>query len=345
MKKEKEIIPLTFDYVFTSIFNNPNNIDIVESFLAAYFNETINNIRGKVKINNRDLIKLNKKDSRKQVDLILDLNGEKINIELNNDLSQGKENRNVVYASKIHGSQLKVGEKNYLKILRTLQINLNNFNSNEKKLRETYYLRNEEGKILSKKFQIDYIDLEKADKNLYNEDEKKLARWCRVIKSKTRENLKKELGEGLMKKETKEKLVEEVEKYTDDEEVFALYSNYTREELERNTIIEEARIAKEEAKVAKAEAKELQKKANEDRKKAKKLQEKANEDRKKAKKLQEEASEYFNKTKEFEKKIKQDVIEQNKIKIAKKMLTKKMDITLISEITELSPEEILDINK
>ena len=252
--KEKEIIPLTFDYVFTSIFNNPDNIDIVESFLAAYFNEDIKNIKGKVKINNRDLIKTNKKDSKKQVDLILDLNGEKINIELNNDLYKGKENRNIVYASKIHGSQLKEGEKNYLNILRTLQINLNNFNSNKNSLRETYYLRNEKGDILSEKFQIDYVDLAKADKNLYNEDEKLLARWCRVIRSETREKLRKEIGEELMEEKTKDKLVEEVDKYTDDEEVIALYSNYTREELERNTIIEEARLAKEELRAAKEEA-------------------------------------------------------------------------------------------
>ena len=149
--KEKEIIPLTFDYVFTNIFNNPKNIDIVESFLAAYFNEKLENIKGKVKINNRDLIRNSKKDSRKQVDLVLDLKGEKINIELNNDLSKGKENRNIVYASKIHGNQLKEGERDYNNILKTLQINLNNFSSNKEKLRETYYLRNEEGKTLTKK--------------------------------------------------------------------------------------------------------------------------------------------------------------------------------------------------
>ena len=254
--KEKEIIPLTFDYVFTNIFNNPKNIDIVESFLAAYFNEKLENIKGKVKINNRELIRNSKKDSRKQVDLVLDLKGEKINIELNNDLSKGKENRNIVYASKIHGNQLKEGERDYNNILKTLQINLNNFSSNKEKLRETYYLRNEENKILTKKFQIDYVDLEKANENIYNEDEKLLAKWCRVITSKTKEKLKEEIGEGLMEKETKEKLVDEVEKYTDDDEVYVLYSNYTREELEKNTLLDDVRRAKEELKQAKKEAKE-----------------------------------------------------------------------------------------
>ena len=267
--KEKEIIPLTFDYVFTNIFNNPKNIDIVESFLAAYFNEKLENIKGKVKINNRDLIRNSKKDSRKQVDLVLDLKGEKINIELNNDLSKGKENRNIVYASKIHGNQLKEGERDYNNILKTLQINLNNFSSNKEKLRETYYLRNEENKILTKKFQIDYVDLEKANENIYNEDEKLLAKWCRVITSKTKEKLKEEIGEGLMEKETKEKLVDEVEKYTDDDEVYVLYSNYTREELEKNTLLDDVRRAKEELKRAKKEAEEELKQAKKEAKEQK----------------------------------------------------------------------------
>ena len=44
-----------------------------------------------------------------------------------------------------------------------------------------------------------------------------------------------------MEKEAKEKLVEEVDKYSSDDEVIALYSAYTRDELERNTYLKEAR--------------------------------------------------------------------------------------------------------
>lgn len=33
--KEGEIIPLIFDYVFTAIFNNKENINILENFLAC----------------------------------------------------------------------------------------------------------------------------------------------------------------------------------------------------------------------------------------------------------------------------------------------------------------------
>ena len=74
----------------------------------------------------------------------------------------------------------------------------------------------------------------------YNDYSNKLARWCMVLTSKTKEEFKKYLGEDLMEKEAKEKLEEKTSKMSDDEEVYALYSAYTKEELEKNTLIEEA---------------------------------------------------------------------------------------------------------
>ena len=74
----------------------------------------------------------------------------------------------------------------------------------------------------------------------YNDYSNKLARWCMVLTSKTKEEFKKYLGEDLMEKEAKEKLEEKTSKMSDDEEVYALYSAYTKEELEKNTLIVEA---------------------------------------------------------------------------------------------------------
>lgn len=34
--KENELIPLTFDIMFTEIFNNPDNICILEEFISNY---------------------------------------------------------------------------------------------------------------------------------------------------------------------------------------------------------------------------------------------------------------------------------------------------------------------
>ena len=68
-----EIIPITFDYVFTSIFNNENNIDILENFLASYLEIPIEKVRGKVTILSRNLELSHKRDRIIQIDLLADI--------------------------------------------------------------------------------------------------------------------------------------------------------------------------------------------------------------------------------------------------------------------------------
>ena len=58
-----------------------------------------------------------------------------------------------------------------------------------------------------------------------------------------------------MRDESKEKLIKNVERYSSDEDVFTLYTELSKSELEKNTMIAEARderIAIEKANVAKS---------------------------------------------------------------------------------------------
>ena len=246
--KEGEIIPLNFDYVFTSIFNNEKNINIIENFLSVYLEIPIEKIKEKVKLQSRELPLENKKIRRKQVDLIIEIEGEKINIELSNQMNQGIIERNIVYLCSIHARELKYGDNKYQNIKKTLQINLNNFKCNKEKIKESYYIQNEEGEKLSEKIQIDVIDMEKARERCYTNSETKLARWCRIITSKRIEEIIEVMGDDLMEEEAREQLIEEVEEINRDDEVIALYSAYTQEELERNSIIyEETEKAREKA--------------------------------------------------------------------------------------------------
>ncbi len=244
IRKEKlekgKIIPLTFDYVFTSIFNNPENIKILENFLSCYLEMPLEKLRGKVKIVPRNLKLESKMEASKQVDLILELEDEKINIELSNRVNVGIINRNIVYACGIHSRNLKYGEKDYNNIGRTIQINLNHYHTNQK-LKETYYLRNEEGRILSKKFRIDFLDMVIGKKMCYTGSENNLAKWCVAFTAETEEEFLRAVGEIMMEEEAREKLIDEVNKYSNDEEVFALYSAYTRQELEYNTFMSDAK--------------------------------------------------------------------------------------------------------
>ena len=78
----KKFIPLYFDVVFTGIFNDENNIDILENFISVYFNIPLQKVKGHIEIKSRYIESKAKTEKKKQVDIILDLDGEKINIEL-----------------------------------------------------------------------------------------------------------------------------------------------------------------------------------------------------------------------------------------------------------------------
>lgn len=241
---EGEIIPLSNDFMFTEVFNNKENIEILEYFISGYFDIDIKQIKGNLKILSRNLRIENKKEKNKQIDLLLDYNKEKINIELNNDLPKGKLDRNVVYISKVHSRNLKYAEKNYNNITKTIQINLNNFGCNKYNLIESYYLKNDKGDKLTEKLQIDFVDMAKSLDPCYNEvdeRERKIRRWCKMFLSKTKKELEEYIGDDLMSDEIKNKLVETVEELSGDDEMVYLYTELSDRELTFNTMMDDAK--------------------------------------------------------------------------------------------------------
>ena len=234
-----EIIPLNFDFLFTSIFNNPDNMVIIENFLAIYFDIPLSTIRGKVTIKSRDLLPNAKIDADKQVDLLLDYEGEKINIELSNYNSPGLVDRNIVYLASVHSHQMEYGVNNYAKIGKSLQIIFNNFACNHGKLKRTYYLKSEDGEILSKKLQIDIIDIVEGVKLWYTNCENKLANLCKMLVVNNIDELESVLKE-VMEMNAKEKLVKEVKKFSDDDANIGLYTKLSHQEILKNTLVYEA---------------------------------------------------------------------------------------------------------
>lgn len=238
--RKGEIIPLKYDFVFGTIFNNPKYIGILEIFLSMYLEYDIEDIKGNLKIMPRKLLIENKNDKQKEVDLILDYKGEKINIELNNTYSPGIKDRNIVYVCYIHGRQLKYGDNNYQEIERTIQINLNNSKGEE--IEENYCLLNlKNGKLLTEKLKIDIINLQTEENKCYTEREKELYKWSRVLMASKKKELKDALKEIAMDLEDKKNLENEVDKLSQDEEIYALYSKYSRQERIDNTLILDAR--------------------------------------------------------------------------------------------------------
>lgn len=238
-----ELIPLIYDFMFTSIFNKEENLIITENFLANYFNILLEEIRGNVTILSRELGLENKHAANKQVDLLLKLKDKKINIEVSTQLSMGIVNRNVIFACNTHSTSYKHGDRDYNHIENTVQINLvydPDYIVGEE-FRESYYLTNAKGKILTEKFRIDYVNIACLEKKCYTINEDNMVDFCKMLITRKKEEFVKLMGEIMMEEKAKEKLEAEVIKYSQDEEVIALYSDYTKEELERNTLLNDAR--------------------------------------------------------------------------------------------------------
>ena len=238
--KENELIPLTFDIMFTEIFNNPDNICILEEFISNYLDIPLKEVTGNLKILSHRLKKEVHYDSRKEVDLLLNYKGKKINIEMSNNKSDGVINRNVVYLCKIHGNQLKVGDINYSKINSTIQIVFNNFNIGNE-LKTTWYLRNEKGQILTSKLRIDIINLVKGKDLCYTGSEKVdyLINWCKLLTTKDRENVK-DISSQIMSHKSTDMLINNMSTLSEEDEMVKLYTKLSRREMEYNTYIAEA---------------------------------------------------------------------------------------------------------
>ena len=235
--KDDELIPLTFDDMFTEIFNKEENICILEELVSGLLDIPLNNVRGNLKLMSRRLPKENRKDSRKEVDLLLDLKGEKINIEMSNTNSEGVIKRNIVYMCKIHGNQLEKGEE-YDDIKRTIQINFNNYD-NQEEVREIYYLKNDNGRILNKSIRIDVINLVKGKEMCYNRNVSEyLINLCKMLTESKKEKLE-EYTNNILSKESKEKLLEEMKMLSGDEIMFKKFRRKSTWELEKESEMRE----------------------------------------------------------------------------------------------------------
>ena len=238
--KKGELIPLTFDIMFTEIFNNPDNICILEEFISNYLDIPLNLVIGNLEILSRRLSKEERYDSRKEVDLLLNYQGKKINIEMSNSASDGVINRNVVYLCKIHGRQLKTNDINYSRINDTIQIMFNNFDT-DNDLKTTWYLRDDAGNILTSKLRIDIINLVKGKDLCYTGSEKVdyLINWCKLLTTSNKDNVKN-ISYQIMSHKSTNTLMSNMSMLSEENEMVRLYTKLSRREMEYNTLIVEA---------------------------------------------------------------------------------------------------------
>ena len=235
MKLEKgKIIPLKEDFLFKKVFGSNENIERLEELMSIYFQVPKEEMKGKIIILNDTTRKETKKSKDQKVDVKLEIQlsvGRKtINIEMN--LQKGSTlERNVLYVSKILGSQLK-SKQSYKDIKPIIQINFDNYEVNERNERiiKRCFIKDETNTIITDILEIDHINIAKCKLAWYNKDidkyEKKEQDLIRLGALFTIEDIKEFktcLKEVSMSREIKEDIENAVEEYSQDEELLELF--------------------------------------------------------------------------------------------------------------------------
>ena len=180
-----------YDRAFKEVFGKEENKDILKKLLEEILQVEIERIEYLNLERNVDNIKV----KRKHLDLYLETNIGKIQVEVNTTNSKYVKPRNMSYLCDIYSHHTLVGQE-YDQDTLIIQININYGQQDEKYIRE-YRLRDESGKEYIKNFIIYEINMEKYMKLWYNKEEKELEKSKYIVML----NLEKEELEKLSKKD------------------------------------------------------------------------------------------------------------------------------------------------
>ena len=244
---ESEIfVPLSCDLMFKKVFGDNENIERLEALLSLYLNIPIEVLHGNVTIvNNKKRLK-QQDEKRQEVDLLANIeliNGrERINIEVNKNYNKKLViDRNVSYAAGIFSSSLN-SSQDYSELVPLIQINFNVFDLyTDNQIVDVYKLRNNHKHILTEKFQIHHVNIEKCkriwyDKSIdkYSNYEQKIIKLGALMSMNSMEEFNGCLEEMDMSDNVKKSIKATVEDFNSDEEMLIYYDKEQYELAMRN---------------------------------------------------------------------------------------------------------------
>ena len=190
MTETKEFYLLNNDVIFKNVFNTKERLKrLLESILKVEIYD--------IKERNTELDKTNKKNKKLILDLVLDTNVGKINVEVNNNSENYIIKRNLLYFCRLIGMCLKEAE-DYEKIDMHTQINLTwnlqryyDYDITERDKIELCIADTKTHKIrYGNVFKIIDVNMDYFNKLCYNEDMKEEERLLKFLSSKSEKELK-----------------------------------------------------------------------------------------------------------------------------------------------------------
>ena len=161
--KEEKFYHGNVDRIFKTIFVQENDYHLMEALLSSCLGEKVEII--KYLYNELDVT--NTMDKEKRTDILIELAGKKVIVEINTEGSKIR-NRNFNFITNFYSTRVKRGEKytDHNKIEYIL-IDLS-YGIYNKELVTYYYIQNNEGKKYVKNFKILEFDMDKIKKECYD---------------------------------------------------------------------------------------------------------------------------------------------------------------------------------
>lgn len=211
--KLKNIIPITNDSMFKTLFSRKENIKFPAKLLSYIIDMDYENILKRIRFSKNETGKENQKDIAYRNDLVLEIDDTTINVELNNNGNEDIRNRNFSYLMRIRED---------VKYKQVIQININNYcYYDDLEVRTDYAILNYRGELYTDKIFIIDIYLPNIVKK--SKDKKKvLTEMERFLLIGIEENRKKALeyiGDDIVMMEFEE----EVKRRSKDDELIEAY--------------------------------------------------------------------------------------------------------------------------
>ena len=245
LQLERPMIPLTFDKMLKAFFED--NIDIYKMFIISVVHLDLLKEDMNLEIKNTELPVSHYKEYKKTIDFNVDINKNiLLNIELNKSYFKNVKLRNHFYKSKKISMNLKTGDDiKKIKELKNIQLNLNVKDKSTTLgedivvpysiITNTIYINND----------ITYIRYLDYYRNLYYNGDVELTEdeyWLALLTSENYMELN-DIASKFLSDETREKLVKDVIRLSNDELIFDEYEQMMGDKLieyeEEQSLLEE----------------------------------------------------------------------------------------------------------
>lgn len=185
---------MLFYQFYRSMIGSDEGTPLVELIVAVVLEKSLKEVKGNVKHLSKELLKRQHKDMDNRGAVLLDYNKEKVIVEMNS--KKIMINGNYIYLFKVAAGTLKVDDKTYKNIQKTILVNFNKFNTLQDNFIDIGYIKNKDGQIISEIVKVININVAKAFDKSYtylNEFEENIARICRIFSTTNSSDLKKRL--------------------------------------------------------------------------------------------------------------------------------------------------------